>query len=93
MTSHHPDDIERGYCGNCHEFTRGLVQFGAALRDLGVAGWGSLSMGQPGARLAEALARMAADVDAAAVSMARAVAAALLEGGDEMRWTPGCPEL
>lgn len=23
MTSHHPDDEKHGYCGNCHEFTRG----------------------------------------------------------------------
>jgi hypothetical protein len=21
MTSHHPEDVKYGYCGNCHEFT------------------------------------------------------------------------
>jgi hypothetical protein len=94
MTSRHPDDIERGYCGNCHDFTRGLVQFATALRDLGAVSWGPLQLGEPGSKMAEALARMAADVDAAAVSMARTVAAALLaDGGDEMRWAPGDPEL
>lgn len=24
-TTHHPDDIERGYCGHCHGFTRGIL--------------------------------------------------------------------
>lgn len=24
-TSHHPDDMAEGYCGACHEYTRGLV--------------------------------------------------------------------
>jgi hypothetical protein len=23
MTSHHPEDIKQGYCGNCHAFTSG----------------------------------------------------------------------
>jgi len=23
MTSHHPKDIEEGYCGNCHDWTGG----------------------------------------------------------------------
>lgn len=23
MTSRHPNDIEQGYCGNCHDFTSG----------------------------------------------------------------------
>ena len=23
MTSHHPRDVEEGYCGNCHGWTRG----------------------------------------------------------------------
>jgi hypothetical protein len=22
MTSHHPTDLEQGYCGNCHDWTR-----------------------------------------------------------------------
>lgn len=21
MTSYHPDDVQHGYCGNCHDFT------------------------------------------------------------------------
>jgi hypothetical protein len=25
MTSYHPKDVEHGYCGNCHAFTRGEV--------------------------------------------------------------------
>jgi hypothetical protein len=25
MTSYNPNDIEHGYCGNCHAFTRGSV--------------------------------------------------------------------
>jgi hypothetical protein len=25
MTSYHPDDIRAGYCGNCHDWTRGTV--------------------------------------------------------------------
>lgn len=22
MTTHHPDDVREGYCGNCHDWTR-----------------------------------------------------------------------
>lgn len=93
MTSHHPEDIARGYCGNCHDYTRALVSFATTLRDLGVAGWRDLPMGGPGSRLANALADMTEQVDRAAVAMARAVGQLLLAAEtDEMSWTPGMPE-
>jgi hypothetical protein len=92
MTSRGPGDIARGYCGNCHDFTREVVSFAGALHDLGVAGFQDLPAAAPGSKLANALAAMAEEASQAAVELARAVAAALLEGGDEMRWQPGDPE-
>lgn len=34
MTSYHPKDIEYGYCGNCHRFTRGEQESNMAERTI-----------------------------------------------------------
>lgn len=34
MTSHNPNDVTEGYCGNCHDWTRESPEMAAALRDI-----------------------------------------------------------
>ena len=34
MTSHHPRDVQEGYCGACHDWTRGVIT--TAQRDWGL---------------------------------------------------------
>ena len=96
MISYHPEDVARGYCGNCHAFTRYLAETAGLLNDMGIAGAAMMAPDGPGARLHNALVRLANDVERSALEAARLVASvavlADLEAADEMRWVPGCPE-
>ena len=93
MTSHHPGDIARGYCGACHDFTGGVPAFATALDAIAAAGYRGPAPGGPVPSRVNVLASMAGETGRAALTMARAVAAGLLEeGSDAMHWVPGDPE-
>lgn len=97
MVSWNPEDVARGYCGNCHAFTRELAGLAELMDRMGLVGAAMLAEDGPVATVHNALVKMAEDVQEAAVQAARTVTAVTLAAGlaegDEMRWIPGDPEM